>query len=356
MSDDDASILPGTAHPHPPMAAEDLADRLDVSTADVLSWVKEGLPVDSGLIDPFLAANWLCWGRLDRCPLLQRRWQTYLRWFMPHVHAQDTLHRYRVRQIHRVFLPEPMASLNWYVPRIPVTADQVDVRYLSALSATDGPTDVGSAGPFARFAWTDPGPNPRVVGSAEVAVAPHAVDLFPDHRELVAMVEELACEFRYEYRHHESGEARDRILPITSSNEIVGSCLDCALELGRRLGERGRAWKLCSGVIANSVIANPHFWLKVDTTVGWVPVDPSLPAIARMLGADWRAVVAAYVGGCDARRITLAEGDHHLPSLPGGPSIGSTIGEIFALDGAGNRRNAWPCLDWVCGDCSWIFE
>ena len=73
-------LLPGDAHPHPPLAAEDLADRLGVTTAEVLAWVQEGLSCKDGLIDPFAAANWLCWGHLGRCPLLQRRWQTYMRW------------------------------------------------------------------------------------------------------------------------------------------------------------------------------------------------------------------------------------------------------------------------------------
>ncbi len=355
MDDDSIFIHPGDAHPHPPVAAEDLADRLDVTTAEVLSWVKEGLRSRDGLIDPFDAANWLCWGRLDRCPLLERRWQSYLRWFIPHVHGADTPHRYRIRQIHRLFLPQPMTTVHWYVPRIPITSEQTEVSYSAALASGDA-DESGSAGPFARFGWNQPQAQLRVAGAATVAVSPRPVDLFPDHRELVAMVEELAAEFRYEYRHHAPAEERGRTLPITSANELVGSCYDCAVELGRRLGERGRPWRLCTGVIANSAIANPHFWLKVDTTVGWVPVDPSIPAIARMLGADWRAFVDAYVGACDARRITLSEGDCVLPSLPGGPSIGSSIGEAIVVDANGIRRNAWSCIDWVCGDCSWIFE
>ena len=37
---------------------------------------------------------------------------------------------------------------------------------------------------------------------------------------------------------------------------------------------------------------------------------------ARMLGADWgKPFVDVYVGGCDARRITLTESDLHLQHL-----------------------------------------
>ncbi len=355
-------LAPGTAHPHPPLAAEDLAERLSVSTPEVLSWLKEGLPAQGGLIDPFAAANWLCWGRLERCPLLARRWQAYLRWFAPHVHGQDAPARYRVTQDHRLYLPHAVPGLSWYVPRIPVCQDQPEARVVERLSPrASGSPETTTVGPFERFTWSEPIAAPRVVGETEVLVTPRPLDLFPDHRMLVELVAALANEFRYEYRHHLPAEDPRDPLPI-GRDGISGSCLDCALELGRRLDELGRPWRLCTGIIANSVVANPHFWLKVDTTIGWVPVDPSLPAIARMLGADWMAYVDAYVGGCDARRITLAEGTLHLPMIPGGATVGSSIGEAIADapdDAAGKpgvaKLNAWACIDWVCGDCSWSF-
>jgi hypothetical protein len=74
-------------------------------------------------------------------------------------------------------------------------------------------------------------------------------------------------------------------------------------------------------------------------------VDPSLPAIARMLGADWRSVARAYAGGCDARRVQLSP--QPISEAIGGPTVASLIGEA-TVDGV----NAWACIDWVCGDCS----
>jgi len=352
-------LLPGPAHPHPPLAAEDLADRLGVTTEEVLSWLQEGLASQDGQIDPFEAANWLCWGRLDRCPLLARRWQTYLRWFTPHVNAVDKRQTYRVHQVHRLFLPQPVTDLQWYVPRIAVTSSQTQAKQVAPLQpitpSDEPPQDITEAGAFWRLTWPKASIEaPAVSAQWQVRVEPQPPEVFPEHAELVEMVSALVADFRYLYRHHRPGEdPRER--PQVGADGMAGSCLDCALELGRRLTESGRDWRLCAGVVAHSAIANPHFWLKVDTTSGWVPVDPSLPAIARMLGADWEAFVDAYVGGCDARRITVTESDLHIPSVPGGASLGSRLGEVIATSN-GVRLNAWACLDWVCGECLWTFH
>lgn len=358
-------VHPAAAHPHPPLPAEDLADRLGVSTAAVLAWIKEGLPQQGGLVDPFACANWLSWGRLDRCPALRRRWQSYLRWFEPHLHAADAPQRYRARQEHTLFLPRPVTELAWFLPRPAVTTCQPQVQQVAppravttsaeapAPEAAEAPLAC-AAGPFWRLVWPQgTATPPRIACEWAVQVVPHPVDVVPDHAELLALVRALVADFRYEYRHH---QPQDERTPTRIRDErLSGSCLDCALELGRRLSERGRAWKLCHGVVASSAVANPHFWLKVDTTTGWLPVDPTLPAIARMLGADWERYCDAYVGGCDARRITLSETDTPVPGVPGGSSLGSRIGEAIAvMDGA--RVNAWPCIDWVCGECQWSFH
>jgi hypothetical protein len=356
---DSPYMLPGVAHPHPPLAAEDLADRLGVHTDEVLAWLQEGLPCTNGLIDPFETANWLCWGHLDRCPLLQRRWQTYIKWFMPHIKGSDTRHQYRVRQVHRLYLPEKVQDLLWYVPRIAVTHTQPEVRQLSPLMplapSEQSPDDITEIGPFSRLSWKEADPETTAITSEWVVrVDPQPVEIIPDHAELREMVRSLVADFHYQYRHHQPGEDPYLRQPL-GKDGMSGSCLDCALELGRRLSERGREWRLCAGLVANSAIANPHFWLKVDTMNGWTVVDPSLPAIARMLGQNWQAFVEAYVGGCDARRITLTESELQIPSVPGGASLGSRLGEVIA-NVQGRRFNAWACLDWVCGECLWSFH
>ncbi len=343
-------LTPDRAHPHPPLPAEDLADRLCVGTSEVLAWMREGLPQVQGLIDPFAAANWLSWGRLDRCPILKRRWRSYLRLFDAHAHGVEKAQSYQVQQQQRLFLPHPVEELTWYVPRLASSTAQ---SASSRGEPTSEASHVQSTGPFWQLHWTAAtGTTPSLRAAWQVVVQPQPVDLFPDRAQLVQLVEGLVADFRYEYRHHAPTE--DRTPPAGSPPVHHGSCLDCALELGRRLDELGRPWRLCTGVIASSALSNPHFWLRVDTTRGWVTVDPTLPAIARMLEADWRSLVEAYVGGCDARRIIIAEVDTPLPGVPGGPSLGSRVGEAVVVH-QGGRLNAWPCLDWVCGECDWTF-
>ena len=124
------------------------------------------------------------------------------------------------------------------------------------------------------------------------------------------------------------------------------------MALASLLEERGRPWRLLSGVVADSRIANPHFWIETETTDGrWAPLDPTLPAIVRMVGGDWRAASRAWSGVCDARRVTLGVVGAGRAEIPGGASVGSLMGEVV-VDG----RNAWPCLDWVCGDCESEFS
>jgi hypothetical protein len=171
-----------------------------------------------------------------------------------------------------------------------------------------------------------------------------------EQRELAALVEQVAADFRYEYRHHQPWEYRHELSSKVGTEltpRWVGSCLDCALALGARLNERSRPWRLKAGMVADSRIANPHFWLEAQTLDGqWAPLDPTLPAIVRMVGGDWRAAARAWTGACDARRVTLGTVGIGLPDIPGGASVGSLMGEAV-VDG----MNAWPCLDWVCGDC-----
>ncbi len=157
----------------------------------------------------------------------------------------------------------------------------------------------------------------------------------PRDRQLFeALLARLAADFTYAYRRHQPGEPLGR----------VGTCLDISRLLGQELQRLGRAWRLVSGVVAHRGLANVHFWVEAeDGPAGWIPLDPTLPAVARMLGGDWRSTVPLAVGRHDGRRIRLA-------STPG--PVGDDLGGICGwLDAEG--ANAIFCTDWAIGECGW---
>lgn len=345
-------LHPGPRHPYAPMSWRALAAFVHVPVAEIRQWVDDGLPqVADGLIDPFACANWLCWGRLDRCPTLARRWRGYLVFFAPFLADQDRPRRLHWRRTQRLYLPAPAARIQWWLARPVVHAAQA-VEHGPA-PTLDGCTTTRED-EWWQLAGTSAADEPTVVFSAQVDLAPqrvlsHGSD---EHRELALLVEQVAGTFRYEYRHHQPWEYGEALAGGRIQARVDGSCLDCAMALGAVLQERGRPWRLLAGVVADSRIANPHFWLETRTTGGvWAPLDPTLPAIVRMVGGDWRAAARAWTGACDARRVTLGVVAAGVPGLPGGPTVGSLMGEAL-VDG----RNAWPCMDWVCGDCESAFN
>lgn len=346
---DARTLAPGAAHPHGPCRPAELARFVHVPVEQVLRWVALGLPtLPDGRIDPFVASNWLSAGHLDECPALARRWRTYLVWFAPFVAGQDRPRRVRWSRTHRLCLPEVPAHLDWWLP-IPGTAPGQQALSAGPLVAADlAGVDEGR---FHRLTGTPGDPTPTTRGEVELALAPQTV-LAPgddDHRALAPLVAEVAGTFRYEYRHHQPDDWAPGAVPAARE---AGSCLDCALALAARLDGIARPWRLVAGLVANTAIANPHFWLEAACTGGrWAPLDPSLPAIVRMVGGDWRAAARAWTGGLDARRITLGVAGAGLPGIPGGSALGSAIGEAVATGVDGVARSAWPCLDWVCGDC-----
>jgi hypothetical protein len=343
-------LEPGDAHPFPLLDAAALARFVHVEPVAVRRWLDEGLPADAaGRVDPFAAANWLSWGRLDRCPALARRWRTYLLWFAPLVTGDDRPRRLRWRRSHRLCLPGAADAVRWWLPRPASTAGQTVLAEQPLL----GEGLVASDGALAA---TTVAGSLVAHGVAEVALVPRRV-LAPgvaEHGELAALVEQVAGGFRYAYRHHRPWEYPEVADGGRVTARWEGSCLDCALALASLLAERGRRWRLCGGIVAHTAIANPHFWLEAETTAGWAPLDPTLPAIVRMLGGDWRACARAYTGAGDARRIELHLLDATI-GIPGGPTLGGAVGEAVVTI-AGERRNAWPCLDWVGGECEGEFE
>jgi hypothetical protein len=334
------------------MALSALARFVHVPLTEVARWIAEGLPQTAeGLVDPFVCSNWLCNGRLDRCPTLARRWRTYLLFFAPFLAGQDRVRQVQWVRTQRLYLPQPTQRLDWWLARAANTpAQQVEQEGSPVLSSSQ----VDQAAGWWHIAGALDTQEPVVEMTTRLRIAPQGVLSrgSDEHRELAGMMEEMVAGFRYEYRHHrpwEYGEAFSAGSVVEA--RAVGSCLDAALTLGSVLTHRSRRWRVVAGVVADSRIANPHFWIEVETTAGWAPLDPTLPAIVRMVGGDWRAAVQAWTGACDARRVTLGVVGSGVAGIPGGASCGSLMGEAV-VDGI----NAWPCIDWVCGDCEAEFS
>lgn len=308
---------PGDRHPHAPCAAAALARRLGVPAAALDDWAAEGCPrLPDGRCDPYAVVNWLSWGRLARCPLLARRWRMWLSWFT----ARPRPRRLRVVRAQRCWLPAARA-LVWWVPEPADTPGQrVLARQWEAGEA---------AGAWRRLAWA-----PAVEHAWRAEDEVELVPLSWPRRErpdLETMLAELVAEFAYAYRRHRAGD-----WPLGR-----GTCLDLALQAGARCS---RPWRLVSGVIAHRALAHPHFWLEVDDgTCGWIPVDPSPAAVARMLGEDWRPLIAAGIGRWAARCIRIA-----AALGPVGDDLGGIAGR---LDAEGDE--ALYCSDWAIGACSW---
>lgn len=350
-------LHPGARHPYAPMPLSMLARFVHVPVTEVARWIAEGLPQTAdGRVDPFVCSNWLCQGRLDRCPTLARRWRTYLLFFAPFLAGQDRVRRTTWTRTQRLYLPERPQRLDWWLARA-IGRDEQQVESETAPELAGATTT--AAGRWWHVAGAPVDAEPQVVATTQVRLTPRQV-LVPDsaeHQQFVRVMEEVVGSFRYEYRHHHLGEYRSAFVGgVVDEPRQAGSCLDCAMSLGAAVGRLGRPWRVVAGMVADSRIANPHFWIEVDTAAGWAPLDPTLPAIVRMVGGDWRAAVRAWTGACDARRVTfgvVGEGvaSEGVVDIPGGTTSGSLMGEAVA-DGS----NAWPCLDWVCGDCESEFS
>lgn len=327
---------PGPDQPYPPQDAAALGELFGVDAAAVRRWIDAGLtPLADGRIDPMTACNWLSWGRLERSPALARRWRRWQACFEPHRLGLTERVEYRWRRHHALYLPRPVTCLRWWLPDPVDRGVQVCGRAVPlAGSALAVEPEAGGTSLRAEAASAVL----EVAGEARVRVATWRVELPPSLRvELRDVTEAVVGAFRYEYRRHSHGDGQ-------VDAPWTGTCLDCALVLKRTLEERGHACALEGGVVARDEIANPHYWVVVsDPQWGVIPIDPSIPAIVRMLGGEWRDWIPAYLGAIDARRITLSSGTR---SWPGGDErfLDPVPGEAWCDQGG-----LWECQDWVCG-------
>ena len=311
---------PGDDHANGPCERDEIARRLGVTSSDVLTWLGEGCPVaNDGRLDPFQVCNWLSWGRLSRCPVLDRRWQSWMRWFT----TTGRPCRIVVQRSQICRLPEAK-RLTWLVPEPgDAPGQQVIARQWHDGEPTDGFRRLErNAAKVHQWSAED-----------ELELRPELAE--PRDRHLFeSLLTDLAADFTYAYRRHRAGEVSGQ----------VGTCLDISRLLGRELDRLGRPWRLVSGVVAHRGLANIHFWIEADDgPAGWIPLDPTVPAVARMLGGDWRATVPLAVGRHDGRRIRLASA-----MAPDDDELGGIGGHLDA-----EGHNALYCTDWAVGECSW---
>lgn len=344
-------LRPGAQHPWQPLSEEGAAELLRVRSDNIREWCAAGMPRRAdGFFDALDVVNWVCWNRLFACPVLARRWRTFAAWFGPAEQMRPRCVRWQ--RTHRLYLPHEVDSFRWWIP--------TPIRTLGQHIERDEPLNVLGcstlrSGGFWVLEGVPVGTVVTASGVTDVSLNPRVI-LAPqtaEHRLLMDMMEGVVEEFRYEYRFHTAGE----FTPGSVTPERwIGSCLDCAMTMGAELEHLGRRWRLMSGIIAHSAIANPHYWIECQGDSGqWIPCDPTIPAIFKMLGRDWRSALSRSVGIQDCGRITISAGMTGLPGIPGGASCRSTGGEAQATV-KGIDYNATACIDWACAECTASFS
>ncbi len=324
---------PGANHPLPPLERGACARRLGVAEDALARWVTAGLPVrDDGRFCQLTVANWVAWHRLEAAPTLARAWRSYLDHFRPFVAGTQQPRRLRWYDTRRFFLPPGISRLEWELP-LPVTTAQQQVLERGSFGgqALEGGCERGAIAASAA--------RTSLQATSRVGLCPLRRSVPGALRRCFA---ELAAVWVYHYQ--------DRCGPALTPSARSGDCLDAAVALGAQMAAHGRDWRLLAGVIARDDLVNPHYWIEVADVDGWIPFDPTLPAIARMLGEDPRPWIEAYAGGCDAGRVVVACGPaskvypHRAPGR-------------LRLSGAGigTGVDGWRCIDWVCGACTGSF-
>ncbi len=337
-------LKPGDNHPYAPESLEDTASHYGITKSRLLQWVDEGLPLlNNNTIDSFNACNWITWNRLNDAPALARRWKSYLAWFQPFISNQERSRTYRCTRTHTLYLPaQTHSTIKWALPT-PMNNTHQHLEHCDLFRGVDSNTCDHTT--YQEVSSTTPRKSYTVESNCTVHVNAFIKTAPTIKTKLRELLEPFLHEFIYGYRHHQHDDGG---IP---EKRMDGSCLDCALTAQSILEEHGWASTLCGGIIASTALANPHFWLEVTDGSKTTYVDPSLPCIARMLGAETEPWMSAYIGGVDARRVWLSKGPSQFACTPHSQFISAATGTA-EVDGI----NAWHCIDWVCGECSWQFN
>lgn len=321
-------LFPQEANPYRPEDLASTAKGLDVSAETVTAWITEGLPTESdGRIDPFAVTNFLFPRRLQQVPAMQRRWRSFARSFMPFVSGIESERQIHWESHRRIYLPQRVQSLTWLLAR---------AHHSQEILQEVPPENAVKNGDFWRldltFASTFAVEHSAVV---RLKATRHAPDPMVTH-----LIAELAEEVVYSYHHRLPTDS----LTTTLARWPRADCLDISIMAIHRLQNMGRACSLWSGLLAIQGLSNPHFWVQLDDPDGPWEFDPCLPIIAKHLGLEWKSWLEVYACGVDARRLKLTLGPIE--------TFGTMSGMAQTSDGA----NAWPCLDWVCGECREGFQ
>ena len=334
---------PGPAHPNAPLEIPVLARRFGVDPDQVQSWLESGLPqVPNGTIDPFVCCNWLSWGPLETAPALQRLWRQFTAHFQPFKEGRDTGRALQWQRSVVLYVPEDVSQVVWHITKMQDVFSTQHAQLRSAL--THGQCYAETIEHDLYYSLFPDEPQPHAHMAYDVQIQPQRVldEQDADYKTLLPIFTDIVAEFEYQYRVHELDDQ-------VAMASVQGTCLDSALYAAAVLTERGFNWRLCGGVIGHSALLNAHHWLEVETAKGWAPFDVSIPAIMRMLQLDWQAWCRVYCGGLDSGRISLSRGPGFW-DVPEHNFISAATGTATVVQN-GNLLNAWPCLDWVCGEC-----
>ncbi|NRA38525.1 MAG: hypothetical protein HRU15_10320 [Planctomycetes bacterium] len=335
--------FPEQSHPNSAMDVPSIARRFGVNGQKMQEWIDQGLPQEENdQVDPFACSNWISWHALDEAPVLRRLWRQFAAHFRPFIEGNDHGRHIHWQRVQKVFLPSHIARCQWFVPQ--VAKDFLWQQHQQLSDCEAARAKIVQHNEYWELDYEDE-PQPSCCVEYEIEIQAHR-PLQSSDSDFIILYDvmcEVVHDFVYEYRIHALSDRAQ----LTCTR---GTCLDAALLAAARFTELGRRWRICGGVIAHSALLNPHHWLEVECSAGWIPFDASIPAIMRMLGEDWQLWAQHYCCGIDSARISMTRGPGQWDVIDGN-FVSAATGTVLAYDHKGAVSNAWPCLDWVLGEC-----